>query len=100
MARRGGRPGSWLIPDDYYGFTSYNTKLRFDYWGQLAAKPLKRNLQEIATPLNDPVPVNPVRAPNYEVVDSSTTAVVPQFVGTTSVPTNTDNAAYQSGAVT
>lgn len=100
MARRNGRPGSWLIPDDYYGFVRFNSQLRYDYWGALAQKPLKRNLQEIASPLNDPQPVDPVRGPNYEIVNSATTAVVPQFVGVTSVPTNTDNAAYQSGAVT
>jgi hypothetical protein len=100
MARRGGRPGKWLIPDDYYGITRYNNEVRTDYWGNLATKPLKRNLQEIATPLNDPEPVQPVRAPNYEVVNPATTDVVPTFVGSTTSHTNLMSAAYQAGAVT
>lgn len=100
MARRNGRPGSWLMSDDYTGFVRYQSELKQDYWGSWAQKPLKRNLQEIASPLNDPVPVNPLRGPNYEYVNPAITTVAPQFVGKTTVPTNNDNMAYQSGAVT
>lgn len=100
MARRNGRPGSWLATDDYTGFTRYVSELKRDFWGSLAVKPLKRNLQEIASPLNDPRPVNPYRGPNYESVNPLTTTVAPTFVGYTNVRTSHDNAAFQSGAVT
>ena len=100
MARRGGRKGDWLATDDDTGFTVYGSRLKRGFYGEYSVKPLKRNLQEIASPLNDPAPVNPYRGPNYEEVNPATTTVIPQFVGTTTVPTSTDNMAYQSGAVT
>lgn len=100
MARRNGRLGSWLATDDLTGFVVYGSQLKRGFYGELSRKPLKRNLQELASPLNDPTPVNPYRGPNYEIVDSSTTTVAPQFVGDTSVPTNRNNAAIQGGAVT
>lgn len=100
MARRGQKKGDWLFSDDYTGFTVYASKIKRDYWGAYTVKPLKRNLQEIATPLNDPQPVKPVSGPNYETVNSATTGVLKQFVGNTNVPTDRDNPAYQAGAVT
>ncbi len=100
MARRNGRPGAWLMSDDYTGFVNYASKLKRDFWGAYAVRPLKRNLQEIASPLNDPAPVYPYSGPNYEYIDPAITTVIPQFVGKTTVPTNTNNMAYQSGAVT
>jgi hypothetical protein len=100
MARRGGRKGDYLITDDYTGFTTYSSKVHLDFWGALAKKPLLRNLQEIASPLADPYPVNPYRGPNYESVNPLTTTVAPTFVGKTNVKTSHDNAAFESGAVT
>lgn len=88
------------MSDDYTGVTHYASELTRDFWGAYAKRPLKRNLQEIASPLNDPLPVNPYRGPDYEYVDPSITTVAPQYVGTTSVPTNRNNAAIQGGVVT
>lgn len=97
MARRGGRPGSWLATDDYTGFTVYSNKLQRDYWGALTVRPLQRNLQEIASPLNDPLPVDPYRGPNYEIMpDFCLGELAPLYVGTTNVPTNRNNAAFQA----
>lgn len=95
MARRNGRKGAWLATDDYTGFTVYASKLQRDFWGSLAVKPLQRNLQEISSPLNDPVPVPFYRGPNYEQ-SSMTLLYVPQTVGNTSVLTSVQNAAIQT----
>lgn len=100
MARRQGRPGDWLGTDDYLGVTRYQSQLRRDFWGQHAQKPLKRNLQEIATSLADPYPVFPVQAPGYEIVASVTALVsAPTNVGVTTVKTNRMAPAIQAGVV-
>lgn len=99
MARRKGRPGAYLGSDDYTGFVKYFSELKRDYWGAYAKRPLLRNLQEIASPLNDPVPVSEYRGPNYEAIPKNPT-VAPTFVGFTNVRTSHDNAAFESGAVT
>jgi hypothetical protein len=96
MARRSGRKGDWLATDDYTGFTTYASKLRRDYWGSYAQKPLLRNLQEIATPLNDPQPVSLYRGPNYEATPTCVAEVAPTFIGLTHVATNPNNAAFQA----
>lgn len=96
MARRGGRPGDHLATDDYFGVTTYASKLRKDFWGSLAVKPLLRNLQEIASPLNDPRPVDVYRGPNYESSAPNIGYNAPVFVGNTTTPTNPNNAAIQA----
>jgi hypothetical protein len=83
------------MTDEYYGFTRYNTDLKRDYWGVYAQKPLKRNLQEIACPLNDPEPVQPYRGPSYEASDPCIAEIAPLYVGQTTVLTNYDNMASQ-----
>ena len=95
MARRNGRRGDHLATDDYTGKTVYASELSKDFWGSYAVKPLKRNLQEISSPLLDPTPVSLYRGPNYEV-PSSTFLKVPSTIGNTSVLTNTLNAAIQT----
>lgn len=95
MARRGGKPGSHLATDDYTGFTVYAEKLKRDFWGSLVIKPLLRNLQEIASPLNDPQPVDIYRGPNYENTSGCPGSTAPFFVGNTTVPTNPNNAGIQ-----
>jgi hypothetical protein len=87
MARRSGRKGKWLATDDYTGKTVYADKLSIDYWGNYAKKPLKRNLQEIASPLNDPQPVPFYRGPTYEHVDAGAIYLPPQYIGLTTIPT-------------
>ncbi len=87
MSLRRGKKGQWLATDDYTGFTVYADRLRKDYWGNLTVSPLKRNLQEIASPLNDPMPVPFYRGPAYEVVEAEHFISAPLFVGNTNVNT-------------
>lgn len=87
MARRNGRKGDYLASDDYTGFIQYASKLQKDYWGNMVVSPLKRNLQEIASPLSDPYPVAFYRGPTYEKTNPCDFDVAPQFVGLTNVPT-------------
>ena len=97
MARRNGKKGDYLVTDDYTGFTKYASNLRRDYWGNYATKPLQRNLQEIAKPLNDPRPVSFYRGSNYEVMPNyCLDRGYPFFVGLTNVQTKTDNAYLQA----
>lgn len=96
MARRNGRKGDYLATDDYTGMTRYASELHRDYWGQYAVYPLKRNLQEIASPLDDPAPVPFYRGPSYEQSIPCDYELAPQFVGLTNVPTNPNNAAFQA----
>ena len=100
MARRRGKPGEWLAVDDDTGFVKYASELRRDYLGAYTAKPTIRNLQEIASPLNDPQPVAFYSGPNYEQVANIATLVsAPTNVGVTNVPTNRMAAAIQAGVV-
>lgn len=96
MGRRNGRKGDYLATDDYTGFTCYASELRRDYWGNYARKPLKRNLQEIASPLDDPAPVPFFRGSDYESTYPNVGYLAPQFVGNTTVKTNPNNAAFQA----
>lgn len=96
MARRRGKLGDYLMVDDYSGFVEYASKLKRDYWGSYAKRPMKRNLQEIATPYSDPQPVPNYRGPDYETITPCQANVAPVFVGNTNVKTNTNNAAAQA----
>lgn len=96
MARRRGRPGSHLASDDTTGFTVYAETLQRDYWGNLTRVPLKRNLQEIASPLGDPYPVEFYRGPQYEATVPGQFNVLPTFIGNTTRPFLTDSAYAQS----
>lgn len=86
MARRKGKPGSYLMTDDYTGFTVYSDKIKKDYWNNYVVQPLKRNLQEIASPLNDPYPVPIYRGPDYEQTNACTFELQPQYIGNTRIP--------------
>lgn len=97
MARRRGKFGDYLATDDDTGFTVYGSRLRRDYWGNYSTSPLKRNLQEIAKPLNDPRPVQVYRGPNYEVMpDYCLDKHYPFYVGLTNIKTKTDSAYLQA----
>lgn len=87
MARRSGKKGQWLVTDDYTGITRYSSEMQQDYWGNYTRKPLKRNLQEIASPLSDPEPVPFYRPPTYEHTTAAQFSVCPATVGLTSKPT-------------
>jgi hypothetical protein len=86
MARRRGKPGDYLITDDYYGRTVYQSQTTVDYWNNIVVKPLKRNLQEISQPLNDPYPVTIYRGPEYEQTSACEFELQPEFIGNTNVP--------------
>lgn len=96
MARRRGKKGDYLISDDYTGFTTYRSQVKEDYWGNLTVKPLKRNLQEIASPLNDPVPVTVYRGPTYEQVNPCNFEIQPLFIGKTNIRTPNNSPATQA----
>ena len=94
--RRRGKPGDYLFTDDLTGFVTYASKIKRGFYGEMAVTPLKRNLQEIATPLNDPVPVENYRGPQYEIMpDYCLCYSAPLYVGNTTVPTNPNNMAFQ-----
>lgn len=97
MARRQGKKGDYLITDDYTGFTTYRSKVKEDYWGNITEKPMKRNLQEIASPLLDPYPVSVFRGPQYEVISNHCVfEVQPLVIGRTTRPFPTNSAASQA----
>ena len=94
--RRNQRKGEWLASDDLTGFVTYASRLRKGYYGEMAVKPLKRNLQEIASPLDDPAPVPAFSGPSYETYPTPCIGgVAPEFVGLTNVRTNPNNMAFQ-----
>lgn len=86
MARRRGRPGSYLMSDDYTGVNTYREKLKQDFWGDYSRHPLQRNLQEIAKPLNDPYPVPVYNGPEYEQTNACDFELQPQYIGRTFIP--------------
>lgn len=97
MARRNGRKGDYLFSDYYSGCAVYASKTQEDYWGDSTAeKTLKRNLQEISTPLNDPYPVPFYSGPQYEATNGCIGEVIPATIGTTNIPFPTNSAAVQS----
>lgn len=87
MARRNGRKNNYLASDDYSGFTCYASELQKDYWGNYVKRPLLRNLQEIASPLADPYPVDVYRGPVYENTTICQFELQPLFIGTTTTRT-------------
>lgn len=96
MARRRQIRGNWLASDDTSGFTKFGTQLKLDYWHNRTAMPLKRNLQEVATPMEDPYPVPFYRGPQYESFNPCDAELAPLYVGLTNVRTNPNNAAIQA----
>lgn len=92
MARRNGRKGDYLFTDYYSGCTTFASKTQVDYWGdRTAEKTLKRNLQEISSPLNDPYPVPFYSGPMYEQTNACDFETTPFYIGKTTrpFPTNT-----------
>lgn len=100
MARRNQRRGDWLATDDYTGATKFASQLRKDFWGNYAARPLQRNVQEIASPINDPAPVPFYRGPSYEATPAGIGVTLPQYIGYTTVPTHLDSPAIQALGLT
>lgn len=93
--KRSYRRGDWLATDDYTGFTTYGSKLKRDYLGNYAERPLERNQQELAKPLTDPTPVPLVRPQQYEVVSTAAVSSLPTFIGITTVSSKRTSLAAQ-----
>lgn len=88
MARRNQRRGDHLVTSDYSGCTTYASRVVQDYWGDWGEprEILKRNLQEIATPLCDPYPVFLYIGPMYETADPCGFEMQPAYIGKTTIP--------------
>lgn len=88
MARRNQRRGDYLVTSDYSNTTIYASEAAVDFWGDVGKKSelLGRNLQEIATPLNDPYPVQLYRGPSYEQTVACDFETQPLYIGKTNRP--------------
>lgn len=83
MARRNQRRGDHLVTDDTLGVTVWASKVQKDYWGNYTTVPLERNLQEVASPLSDPYPVDIYRGPSYEQTTACDFELQPTYIGKT-----------------
>lgn len=85
--RRGWKSGDWLVKDEESGFTTYGSKVEYDYYGVLKLKDQgdKAHPQDFVRALEDPYPVSPISEPlrSYFLDES----VVGFDVGTTTVDT-------------
>lgn len=94
VRRRGWKSGDWLAKDEESGFTTYGSKLEYDYYGvlQLKGKGDRAHPQDFVKAKEDPYPVYPVSQPlrDYSLDES----VVGFFVGTTTVPTSLVSPAF------
>ncbi len=85
--RRGWKSGDWLVKDEESGFTTYGSKVAYDYYGVLKLKKQcdKAHPQDFIKALEDPYPVYPTSQPlrTYDLTES----VVGFTVGETTVPT-------------
>lgn len=84
------------MTSDYSGVTCYRSQLKKDYWGDYGEFNLKRNLQEVSSPLNDPYPVKEFRGASYENVNPCDFELAPVFIGKTAIPFPQNSAALQS----
>jgi len=78
--------------------TVYADQLEKDFWGDygLPNEIIKRNLQEIANPLNDPYPVPFYRGPTYEKTSDCIGELTPLYIGKTTRPFPQGSAAAQA----
>lgn len=85
--RRGWKSGDWLVKDEESGFTTYGTKVDYDYYGVLKLKSQAdpAHPQDFVRALDDPYPVYPVSEPFRAF--NLTESVVGFEVGTTTVDT-------------
>lgn len=85
--RRGWKRGDWLVKDEESGFTTYGSKVSYDYYGVLKLKSQgdKAHPQDFVKALDDPYPVYPVSQPFRDF--NFTESVVGFDVGTTTVDT-------------
>lgn len=97
MARRNGKRGDYLYTDDYTDTADYASRMRTDFWNdRTSGKILLRNLQEIATPLNDPYPVPIYSGPSYEQTNGCIAESIPIYIGNTTRPFPTNSAVVQA----
>jgi hypothetical protein len=83
--RRGWKRGDWLVKDEESGFTTYGSKVAYDYWGVLKLKEQgdKAHPQMFVKAGGDPYPVYPVNPPLRDF--SLDESVIGFDVGTTTV---------------
>lgn len=88
MARRSGwKRGDWLVKDEESGFTTYGSKVAYDYYGVLKLKEQAdpAHPQDFIRAKEDPYPVYPVSEPFRDF--NLTESVVGFDVGTTTIDT-------------
>jgi hypothetical protein len=85
--RRGWKRGDWLVKDEESGFTTYGSKVGYDYYGVLKLKTQgdKAHPQMFVTAKDDPYPVSPTSQPFRDF--NLTESVVGFDVGDTTVDT-------------
>lgn len=97
MARRNGRKGDYLYTSDYSDTAGFASRMQRDYWGDYNDDfILKRNLQEISVPLNDPYPVPIYSGPSYEQTNGCIGESIPIYIGNTTRPFPTNSAVVQA----
>lgn len=91
--RRGWKKGDWLVKDAESGFTTYGSKVAYDYYGVLKLKKQAdpAHPQDFIRAKDDPYPIYPVNPPDrdYDLTDST----IGFFVGNTNISIPTDGAA-------
>lgn len=85
--RRGWKSGDWLVKDEESGFTTYGSKVEYDYYGVLKIRKQadRAHPQDFVRAKEDPYPVYPVSQPLRDF--SLDESVVGFDVGTTTVDT-------------
>lgn len=85
--RRGWKKGDWLVKDEESGFTTYGSKVGYDYYGVLKVKKQfdPAHPQDFVKALDDPTPVYPVSEPFRAF--NLTESVIGFDVGTTTIDT-------------
>jgi len=85
--RRGWKRGDWLVKDEESGFTTYGTRVEYDYYGVLKLREQAdpAHPQDFIRAKEDPYPVYPVSQPFRAF--NLTESVVGFDVGTTTVDT-------------
>lgn len=86
--RRGWKRGDHLVMDEESGFTTYASKVAYDYYGVLKLKKQgdRAHPQDFIRAKEDPYPVYPIHPPLRQY-ENPCASIVGFFVGDTSVPT-------------
>lgn len=87
MRRRGWKKGDHIVMDEESGFSTYGSKVAYDYYGVLKDKRQldRAHPQDFVRAKEDPYPVEPIHPPlrEYDMTES----VIGFWVGNTNVST-------------